>query len=173
MQPDDEAYIGEEFDEFDDAPEPPRGVRFGEGQQINRRGRPRGSPNNAAIVKRIANKRHRVNINGVIRRKNTIELVILALRNKAASGDLQALKLIDHLTDEFQPQHSSIIAVLFVSKKLTGEEWQDFYNDSLDADIFESRYPYLIAAHRAHRRYILEIEKQCKAAENANHPPFD
>lgn len=83
MPYEDEESVFDEAEYFDYAPEPPHGLRFGEGQPINRRGRPRGSPNMATMVRKVAFKRHRVKIDGRVRQKNTIELVVLAIKRKA------------------------------------------------------------------------------------------
>lgn len=75
---------------------PPEHTRFKPGQSGNPRGRPKGTLNMATVLERTLREKVVINENG---RRNTItklEAAIKQLVNKAASGDLRALR---HLAD--------------------------------------------------------------------------
>ena len=167
------------FDEaelFSDLPDPPHGVRFGEGQPINRQGRPRGSPNLATIVRRVALKRHRVKIEGKIRRKNTVELVMLAIRRKAAQQDVRALKLMQSLIEKVSPRPPKRQGVLISCEKLTSDEWDAVYGyDMTDADV-DAKVPYMMKMrkrHQGHMRESARMASESMHSFNANLEPSD
>ena len=96
MTCEDEDWLGPDPELMDS--QRPHGLRFGEGQKRNTAGRPPGSPNRRTIIKRVANKRHKVKLEGHQRSKTTLELVLLMIRNRAARGDIGAYSLQEHLT---------------------------------------------------------------------------
>ena len=170
MQYADEDGAVEDQDDFDEAelfidpPDPPHGLRFGEGQPINRRGRPRGSPNIATMVRRVGLKRHRVEIEGKVRRKNTVELVALALRRKAIQGDNRALKLMQFLIAEATPMFSGPRGILIGDGKLPRDEWQAVFGyEMTDAEVKE-RFPYLMIKRKRHQDFMRDSEKMAAEA---------
>ncbi|MBD8678318.1 DUF5681 domain-containing protein [Sphingomonas sp. CFBP 13720] len=134
--------------------ERPHGVRFGEGQPINRRGRPRGSTNIRTMTKRVARERHSVMIDGKRRRKTTLELILLSLKKKAAEGNAKAFRLQESWLRKLAPQHEDTLAVLIVPEPVTAEEWEAIYSPSMSDQDVKERFPYLIRARRAHQLYI-------------------
>lgn len=57
----------------------------------NSKGRPKGSKNHKTIMREIAAEIHTVVEDGKHRRRSTLELMLLALRNRAAQGDVRAI----------------------------------------------------------------------------------
>ena len=75
---------------------PPAHRRFGRGQK-RAAGRPKGAIGEKAIVQKIAGELHKIQQNGQAIEVNTIELLLISMRNLAMSGDLRAAKwLTDH-----------------------------------------------------------------------------
>ena len=80
---------------------PPANRRFAKGSSGNRRGRPRGTPNEADILQRLLNKKVRVR-DGTRRRKMTmVEAIIRYLLIKARSGDARSLDTVIWLHEKF------------------------------------------------------------------------
>jgi hypothetical protein len=157
-------------DPGDEQPERLRGRRFGEGQPINRGGRPRGSPNFATMAKRVAGKRHKVMIDGRLRHKSTLELVILALKRKAASGDIFAIDIVQDLSSWLEPRKAIRSAVLITGEDLTPDEWQAVFGNDVTDEEVEQRFPYLMRMRRANQLYNSkqkEREDQLAAASKA------
>jgi hypothetical protein len=78
---------------------PPKHSRFEKGQSGNPHGRPKGSQNPATILAKACRERIRVTINGKTRHLSKFEATMLQLTNKAASGDLRAIRdLLSWLT---------------------------------------------------------------------------
>ena len=77
---------------------PPRNTQFRKGVSGNPKGRPKGSKNVASILAMMARQRVRVTINGRVCHISKLEMVFMQLSNKAASGDLKAIRelLIAH-----------------------------------------------------------------------------
>ena len=78
--------------ENDGSEQPPAHEEVGYGKPPTRRrfkksgnskGRPKGSKNRKTIVKAVANEMHTVAENGKHRRRSTLDLVLLSLRNLA------------------------------------------------------------------------------------------
>lgn len=102
---------------------PPMRRRFKSGQSGNRRGRPRGSKNRKTIVREIANETHTVTEDGRRRRRSTLELMLLALRNCAAEGNVRAFRAYKKYLAKFEPQEShSNAGYLVVPAEMTPEE---------------------------------------------------
>ena len=85
---------------------PPRQRRFKPGKSGNQRGRPRGSKNRKTIVQEVANEMHTITEDGQQQRRSTLELVLLALRNRAAEGDVPAFRACMKYLMKFEPQES-------------------------------------------------------------------
>ena len=71
---------------------PPKQTRFKPGQSGNRGGRPRGARGLKKIVQEIAFETHVVTEDGRRTRRSTIELVAMALRRHAMSGNIRAIR---------------------------------------------------------------------------------
>src|SRR6266700_1475337 len=71
---------------------PPRRTQFVTGRSGNPEGRPKGSQNFASLLQKIGRQRVRVTENGGSRRISKFEATMLQLMNKAASGDLKAIR---------------------------------------------------------------------------------
>jgi hypothetical protein len=65
--------------------------QFGQGQK-RAAGRPRGAIGEKAIVQRIAGELHKIQQNGQSIEVNTIELLLISMRNLAMGGHLHAAK---------------------------------------------------------------------------------
>ena len=128
----------------DEIVERPHGVRFGEGQKRGR-GRPPGSPNRSTIVKRVANKRHKIRKDGRARRLSTLELVLEVLRAEALQGNLRAFELQEKLVTRYAEQAKPRRATVFAcSNKLTEEEWSAVYGlPRLADEEVLAKFPYL------------------------------
>ena len=102
---------------------PPKIRRFKSGESGNRRGRPRGSKNRKTIVREIANEMHTLTEDGQKRRRSTLELMLLALRNRAADGNVRAFRAYQKYLAKFEPQEThSKLGVLVVPAPMTPEE---------------------------------------------------
>ena len=75
---------------------PPKAHRFGAANSGNRRGRPAGSKNIKTLVQQIAHERQVVQENGRPVTLTNVALVFRTLQQKALSGDVRAIKLLDH-----------------------------------------------------------------------------
>ena len=73
---------------------PPQSTRFRKGQTGNPKGRPRGKPNLATVINRTLQAKVIINENGRRREVTKYEAGMIQLSNKAASGDLAALKMV-------------------------------------------------------------------------------
>ncbi len=102
---------------------PPMKRRFKSGQSGNRRGRPRGSKNRKTIVRKIMNEMHTVTEDGRRRRRSTLELMLLALRNLVAAGNVRAFRAFMKFQAKYEPQESnSRLGCLVVPAGITPEE---------------------------------------------------
>ncbi len=102
---------------------PPLIRRFKVGQSGNRRGRPRGSKNRKTIVRGIANEMHTVTEGDQQRPRSTLELMLLAFRNRMAEGNVRAFRAYKKFLAKHEPQgtHSNR-GCLVVPATLTPEE---------------------------------------------------
>jgi len=73
---------------------PPQHTRFKKGESGNLRGRPKGTLNLATVLARTLREKVVVNEHGKRKTVTKLEAAIKQLMNKAASGDLKALKLL-------------------------------------------------------------------------------
>lgn len=71
---------------------PPRRTQFVSGHSGNPKGRPKGSQNFVTLLHKIGRQRVRVTENGGSRYITKFEATMLQLMNKAASGDLKAIR---------------------------------------------------------------------------------
>ena len=71
---------------------PPKHTRFAKGKSGNPNGRPKGSQNLATVLDKACRQRIRITTNGVTRYVSKFEATMLQLNNKAASGDLKAIR---------------------------------------------------------------------------------
>jgi hypothetical protein len=76
---------------------PPAGTRFRKGQSGNPNGRPKGKRNSATVIRRALEAKVVINENGRRRTVTKFEAAITQMANKAASGDLRALNLVNTL----------------------------------------------------------------------------
>ena len=94
-------------------------------ENIDGKGRPKGSKNRKTIVKEVANEMHTVTENGEPRKRSTLELVLFKLRNMALAGKpAGAFEEFNRLTKAYLPQApSGNYGVLVVPADMTPEEW--------------------------------------------------
>ncbi|HEV3220165.1 MAG TPA: DUF5681 domain-containing protein [Candidatus Acidoferrales bacterium] len=71
---------------------PPKHTRFAKGKSGNPRGRPRSSQNLATVLAKAGRERVKVTANGECRFITKFDATLLQLTNKAASGDLKAIR---------------------------------------------------------------------------------
>jgi len=81
---------------------PPAHRRFGQGQK-RAAGRPRGAIGEKAIVQGIAGELHKIQQNGQSVEVNTIELLLISMRNLAMGGDLRAAKWLSDYRAKISP----------------------------------------------------------------------
>ncbi|MFY9731319.1 MAG: DUF5681 domain-containing protein [Candidatus Acidiferrales bacterium] len=78
---------------------PPKNTRFRKGQSGNPQGRPKGSRNLASVLERTLRERVVINENGTRRVVTKLEAAVKQLVNKAASGDLAAMRQLSCLAN--------------------------------------------------------------------------
>ncbi len=102
---------------------PPMIRRFKSGQSGNRRGRPGGSKNRKTIVREIMNEMHTVTEDGRQRQRSTLELILIALRNRMAEGNARAFRAFKKFLTKYEPQEAnSDRGCLVVPAPITPEE---------------------------------------------------
>ena len=87
---------------------PPRHSRFKPGRSGNPRGRPKGAVDRKTIVERVFLARHTVIEQGKRRQRTVLELVLLALRNRAIDGDPKAFSKFHDLFERYGPQDTRV-----------------------------------------------------------------
>ena len=104
---------------------PPKRLRFK--VSGNPKGRPKGAKNRKTIVRTVANEMHAVRENGKRRRRSTLELVLLRLRDMALEGNnVRAFEEFHRLTKAYQPQATvDGCGYLVVPAPLTTEEYEE------------------------------------------------
>jgi hypothetical protein len=101
---------------------PPMVRRF-KGDSGNVKGRPRGSKNHKTIMREVANEMHPVVEDGKRWRRSTAELMLLALRNRAAQGAVRAISAYERYMAKYAPQaNRSQLGYLVVPAPMTEEE---------------------------------------------------
>jgi hypothetical protein len=162
MQDDDGDFA--DWEDEEDTADRPHGLRFGEGQPINRRGRPRGSPNMKTIIERVAKKRFKITVDGKVQRKSAIALVLMAIQKKASEGNLAAFKLRQRLIEQFGPQPAKRQGVLIVGEKLTNLEWGAAYGCEMTDEEVRQQCPYMMRRRREHQQYMKEQDARIAAS---------
>ena len=76
---------------------PPRHTRFRKGISGNPKGRPKGTRNLATALRRILQEKVVINENGVRKTRSKLEAAVTQLVNKAAIGDLLAMRQLTAL----------------------------------------------------------------------------
>ena len=91
----------------------------------NLKGRPKGAKNRKTIVKLVADERHSMLENGKRRRRTTLEIVLLCLRNMALEDtNVRGFEELHRLTKAYQPQEADDhVGYLVVPAPLTNEEF--------------------------------------------------
>lgn len=113
---------------------PPLEHRFKKGRSGNPRGRPKGSQDKRSIAQKVLLEEHEVTENGQRVRCTTLQLVLLALRNKAAEGNAPAFKVFEKLDAEFDPPAPIRMGgALVVPGRLTKEAWVELFGAKVDA----------------------------------------
>lgn len=87
---------------------PPEATRFRKGISGNPRGRPRGSSNLTTILKKVLRERVTINENGQRRTVTKLEAALKQLLNKAAAGDLKAIRQSSELAHELEEKQRSV-----------------------------------------------------------------
>jgi Family of unknown function (DUF5681) len=82
---------------------PPAHRQFGRGQK-RAAGRPKGAIGEKAIVQKIGGESHKVKQNGREIEVNTMELLLISMRNLAMSGDLRAAKWLTEYRGRILPE---------------------------------------------------------------------
>jgi phosphoenolpyruvate carboxylase len=85
---------------------PPRETQFQPGTSGNLNGRPKGSPNLATTLARALRERVTINENGERRQITKLEAAVKQLANKAATGDLNAMKQMVSLVRAAEEQQA-------------------------------------------------------------------
>lgn len=111
---------------------PPAEYRFQPGKSGNPGGRPKGANVRRATVKRVLMEKHRADPAGTGKPKQypAIELVLILLKQLAASGDQRAFKAFTDLEKRFGPVdlNGKKVGYLVVPEQLTPEEWVAKYS---------------------------------------------
>ena len=91
----------------------------------NSKGRPKGSKNRKTIVNAVANEIHSMTENGKHRRRSTLDLVLLRLRNMVLEDkNVRVFEEFHRLIKTYQPQESHTkLGCLVVPAEMTQEEW--------------------------------------------------
>jgi hypothetical protein len=100
---------------------PPAHRQFGRGQK-RAAGRPKGAIGEKAIVQKIAGESHKVKQNGREIEVNTMELLLISMRNLAMNGNLRAAKWLTDYRARILPEAGEG-AFLVVPEDMPPEEW--------------------------------------------------
>ena len=85
---------------------PPEATRFKKGVSGNPRGRPKGSLNVATVLTRTLREKVAIKENGRQKTVTKLEAALKQLVNKAAAGDLRALRLLTALAQDAEAQQN-------------------------------------------------------------------
>ena len=103
----------------------PRHSRFKPGRSGNPRGRPKGAVDRKTIVEQVFLARHTVIEQGKRRQRTVLELVLLALRNRAIDGNSRAFSKFHDLFERYGPRDTRVEgAYIFMPEPLSVEEQQ-------------------------------------------------
>jgi len=86
---------------------PPEATRFKKGVSGNPRGRPKGSLNVATVLTRTLREKVAINENGRRRTVTKLEAALKQLVDKAAAGDLRALRHLTSLAHDAEVQQDA------------------------------------------------------------------
>lgn len=89
----------------------------------NRRGRPRGSRNEATIVREVAAMRTTITEGSDTRSVSIAEALVLLLERKVMGGDIPADKHLAKLRNAIAPEPPGDAGVLLAPEVLSEEEW--------------------------------------------------
>ena len=110
---------------------PPVDTQFKKGQSGNPKGRPPKSISRRALIERVLGEKHRLNNQPKGERVlyTGLELIIMTVKQLAASGHQQATKLFTGLMEKYGRQDpiNQEIGYLVVPERLTIEEWKAKY----------------------------------------------
>ena len=102
---------------------PPRHSRFKPGRSGNPTGRPKGAVGCKTILERVVLARHTVIEQGKRQQRTILELILLALRNRAIDGDPKAFSKLHDLLERYGPQDTKLDgAYIFMPEPLSTEE---------------------------------------------------
>jgi uncharacterized protein DUF5681 len=87
---------------------PPQHTRFRKGRSGNPKGRPKGRRNLATVLERTLQEKVVINENGVRRTVTKLEAAVKQLVNKAAAGDLAALRQLTALAAPVEEQDADV-----------------------------------------------------------------
>ena len=89
------------------------------------RGRPKGAKNRRTIVRAVAGERHNMVVNGKRRRRSTLELILLRLRNLALDAkNIRAIEVFQRLIETYQPEPADDnLGYAIAPADMTPEEW--------------------------------------------------
>jgi hypothetical protein len=111
---------------------PPAQHRFKPGKSGNPRGRPKEAKGRRATARRVLMEKHRADPAGTgkPRQYPAIELVLILLKQIAASGDQRAFKAFTDLERRFGPvdMEGKQIGYIVLPEPLTMEEWVEKYS---------------------------------------------
>lgn len=114
---------------------PKKDTRFKPGKSGNPKGRPKGSKNRATLLEEVVNVRIRVSENGQHKNVTKLEAGYTQLANKAASGDLQAIKILNEMYDRHMrskpPAAASPVSATSPAPPQTEEEAAQRYVEAI------------------------------------------
>ena len=104
---------------------PPRHSRFKPGRSGNPRGRPKGAVGCKTILERVLLANHTVIEQRKRRQRTSLELILLALRNRAIDGNSKAFSRFHDLLEQYGPREAKVQgAYIFMPEPLSAEEQQ-------------------------------------------------
>jgi uncharacterized protein DUF5681 len=102
---------------------PPGHSRFKRGRSGNPRGRPKGAVGCKTILERVLLARHTVIGQGKRQQRTILELILLALRNRAIDGDAKAFSKLHDLLERYGPRDTKVEGgYIFMPEPLSAEE---------------------------------------------------
>lgn len=119
---------------------PPVSTRFTKGQSGNLAGRPPNSVSNRKIVECVLSEKQRLNDQPAGARVlyTSLEIVVMLLKQQAASGNQPATKLFTELSEDYGRQEpvDDEAGYIVLPERLTEEEWEAKYSpkDELPVD---------------------------------------
>src|SRR5206468_1827116 len=87
---------------------PPQHSRFKPERSGNPRGPPKGAVGCKTVLERVALARHTVIEQGKRQQRTVLELILLALRNRAIDGDSKAFSKFHDLFERYGPQETRV-----------------------------------------------------------------